>query len=110
MSSVQLPGPPQLGPPQSYFHCVWIDAREDEPVDWFDELDALRWSIRCVRRYRDGRFEAYSYASDNWRDVMPEAPVPPLAVINQDSQFSAKEISKAEFEIVWNLANGSAAG
>jgi hypothetical protein len=102
-----LPGPPELGPPDSYFYGVWIDAMEDEPLEWYDELDASRWSIRCVRKYRDGRLEAYSYSSDNWRDVMPEAPIPPLAVINQDENFSAKEISKAEFEAVWDQANRS---
>jgi len=65
----------------------------------------VRWSIRCVRKYRDGRLEAHSYADENWRDVMPERPIPPLAIINQDPQFSAKEISKAEFDTVWNEAN-----
>jgi hypothetical protein len=106
-SSIQLPGPPRHGPPESYFHCVWIDAAEHEPVEWYDELDASRWSVRCVRKYRDGRLEAHSYASDDWRDAMPESPIPPLAIINHDSQFSAKEISKSEFEVAWNQANRS---
>jgi hypothetical protein len=78
----QLPGPPRLGPADSYLHCIWIEAAEDAPVYWYDELDESRWSIRCVRKYRDGRIEAHSYASANWRDVMPEAPIPPLAIIN----------------------------
>jgi hypothetical protein len=104
----EFPGPPRLGPPESYFHCVWIDAKDD-PVEWYDELDASRWSIRCVRRYRDGRLEAYSYASDNWRDVMPEGPIPQLAIINQDCQFSTKEISRTEFETVWNQVYRSTA-
>jgi hypothetical protein len=60
-------GPSDLGPPASWFHGVWLDAPENEPVDWYDELDAERWSIRCVRRYRDGSMKAYSYASADWR-------------------------------------------
>jgi hypothetical protein len=108
-AKTELPGPPQLGPPESYFYGVWIDATEDEPCEYYDELDGARWSVRCVRKYRDGRFEAYSYASDNWRDVMPEAPIPPLADINAQEKFSAKEISKAEFETVWDQANRSTA-
>ena len=47
------------------------------------------------------------YASDNWRDVMPETPIPPVADINVQEEFSAKEISKAEFEAVWDQANRS---
>src|ERR1043166_7129706 len=57
-AKIELPGPPELGPPDSYFYGVWIDATEDEPREYYDELDADRWSIRCVRKYRDGRFEA----------------------------------------------------
>jgi hypothetical protein len=108
-AKIELPGPPELGPPDSYFYGVWIDATEDEPREYYDELDADRWSIRCVRKYRDGRFEAYSYVSENWRDVMPETPIPPLADINDQEKFSAKEISKAEFEAVWDQANRSTA-
>jgi hypothetical protein len=101
---VALPGPPELGPPESWFCGVWLSANEDEPYEWYDELDASRWSIRCVRKYRDGRLEAYSYASDNWRDVMPETPIPPVETINRDPEFSAREISRAEFEAVWSEA------
>jgi len=99
-----LPVPPQLGPPEGYVFCVWLAATDDEPFEWYDELDAERWSIRCVRKYRDGRFEAYSYASDNWRDTMPDAPMPLLETINRDPEFAAKDISPAEFEAVWSLA------
>lgn len=47
-SSGLLPEAPELGPPASYFHGIWVDAPEEEAVEWYDELDALRWSIRCV--------------------------------------------------------------
>ena len=100
----QLPGPPQLGAADSYFHCIWTSAKADEPIGWYDELDASRCSIRCVRKFRGGRLEAYSYASDNWRDVMPEGPIPPIETINRDPEFFAREISRAEFEAVWSEA------
>ena len=100
-----LPGPPELGPPVSWVHGVWVSAPEDEPVDWFDELDALRWSIRCVRRFRDGSLRAGCYASSDWRDQMPEAPIPSLEEINGNPEFRAKEITKEEFEILWEEAN-----
>ncbi len=102
---MELPGPPCLGPADSYFYCLSVDAPDDEWNEYYDELDTSRWSIRCVRKYRDGRLEAHSYASDNWRDVMSDAAVPPIETINQDPEFRAKEISKAEFEEIWNQAN-----
>ena len=101
---ISLPGPPKLGPPEGYFHGVWFAAKEDEPIEYYDELDASRWSIRCVRKYRDGRLEAFSYASDNWRDKMPESSLPLVEVINQNPEFAAREISKDEFEAIWSQA------
>lgn len=96
--------PPETGPPQSYIHVIWLAAGADEPQEYFDELDAARWSIRCVRLYRDGRREALSYASPNWRDVMPSAAIDEPAVINRDTQFRARAISREEFERVWEAA------
>jgi hypothetical protein len=102
---ISLPGPPKLGPPESYFHGVWFGAGEDDPIEYYDELDPLRWSIRCVRKYRDGRLEAFSYASDNWRDKMPGCSVPLVEEINQTpSETAAREISKGEFEAIWAQA------
>jgi hypothetical protein len=54
-SSGPLPEAPELGPPASYFHGIWVDAPEEEAVEWYDELDALRWSIRCVRKFAMAR-------------------------------------------------------
>ena len=101
-----LPGAPELGPPASYFLGVWVGAPEDEAVEWYDELDASRWSIRCVRKFRDGSLKAHSYASADWRDTMPDQPIPPLEEINENADFIGKEITKAEFEDVWKRATG----
>jgi hypothetical protein len=101
-----LLGAPELGPPSSYFLGVWVGAPEDEAFEWYDELDASRWSIRCVRKFRDGSLKAHSYASADWRDTMPDQPLPPLEEINENADFIGKEITKAEFEDVWKRATG----
>jgi hypothetical protein len=103
-SSALLPETPELGPPASYFHGTWIGAPEEEAVEWYDELDAERWSIRCVRKFRDGSLRAFSYASADWRCQMPDQPLPPVEEINQNLDFLAREITKAEFETVWEEA------
>jgi len=104
MKETLLPGPPELGPPVTWFHGVWVSAPDDELVEWYDELDALRWSIRCVRKFRDGSFKAYSYSSPDWRCEMPDQPLPPLEEINENPDFVAREISKEEFEVAWERA------
>jgi len=83
---------------------VWLAGPRDEPVDWYDELDADRWSTRCVRKYRDGSLRAYSYANPCWRECMPEKPIPPVEEIDADAEFSTREITKAEFDAVWERA------
>jgi hypothetical protein len=100
----QLPQAPVLGPPTTYFHGVWIGAPEHEAVEWYDELDAERWSIRCVRAFRDGSLKAHSYASPDWRIQMPDQPIPPLEEINANPDFVGREITKAEFDAVWEKA------
>jgi hypothetical protein len=96
--------PPKLGPPTSHIHVIWLAAFPDNVHEFYDELDAERWSIRCVRVYRDRSFVAFSYASPNWRDVMPEAAIDEPDVINRDTQFLARTISREEFEIAWDAA------
>jgi hypothetical protein len=96
--------PPQLGPPTSYIQVIWLAAFPEDVHEFYDELDAQRWSIRCVRVYRDRSSAAFSYASPNWRDVMPQAPIDEPGVINRDSQFHARAITQAEFDAAWQAA------
>jgi hypothetical protein len=98
--------PPKLGPPQHYIHVVWLDAPEGEPSEYFDELDGQRWTIRCVRKFADGSLAAFSYDTPNWADVMPAADVPPSEIIDQDPQFSARDISAEDFATIWKTASG----
>jgi hypothetical protein len=104
MKEIPLPGPPELGPPVNWFHGVWVSAPDDEPLEWYDELDVLRWSIRCVRKFRNGVLKAYSYASPDWRSEMPDQPLPPVEEINENPEFVTREISKEEFEVAWESA------
>jgi hypothetical protein len=98
--------PPTRGPPVSYIHVIWLAAGAGDVHEYYDELDAERWSIRCVRVYSDrSSVVAFSYDSPNWRDVMPEATIDDPEVINRDSQFRARTISREEFEIAWDAAH-----
>lgn len=105
---ITLPPPPQLGPAVHYIHVICLAACADEPQEYYDELDAERWTRRCVRRFRNGQLAAYSYRSNNWRDVMPEAAMPLASEIDKDTQFRARDISQDEFEAVWAEAQTAA--
>jgi hypothetical protein len=47
---------------------------------------------------------SFSYASADWRCQMPDQPLPPVEEINQNLDFLARAITKAEFETVWEEA------
>jgi len=100
-----LPAPPSFGPPDSY---IRVDSPPDADfeIECYGELDRYRCPIRWIKRYRDGRLRACSYAHRNWPDMMPEAPISTITEINAVSGFSAREISAAEFEAVWRAALG----
>jgi IS4 transposase len=87
---------PKLGPPAHYIHVIWLAAFANDPQEYYDELDATRWSLRCVRLYRDGTSKAFGHESPNWRDGMPEAAIDEPPVINRDTQFRARAISRDE--------------
>lgn len=89
------PPPPCVGPADRYFHVVYVGTRKDQAVEEYGELDADPGPFRWIRRHRDGRLEGYSYASDSSRDEMPEGTRPPIADINRNPQFFAKEIFKS---------------
>ena len=43
---------------------------------------------------RDGTLEARSLDCPNWRDVMPESPIPPIVQVNQDSEFDGQRTAQ----------------
>lgn len=102
------PSVTEPGPPASYIHVIWLAAFPDDAHEYFDELDTERWSIRCVRIYRNRSLVAFSHRSPNWCDVMPEAAIDEPEVINRDSQFRARAITREEFETIWRAANTQA--
>jgi hypothetical protein len=85
----------------THVHVVWPAPAAGQPMGYYDEIDANRWSIRCMREFGDGTVHAFKENTYNWRDVMPETAIPLLDDINNDPQFKARHISKTEFEALW---------
>jgi hypothetical protein len=85
----------------AHVQVEWSAAGLGQPVTYVDEIDGHRWSIRCIRMFVDGSQQAFTHSSWNWRGLMPEAAIPPLAEINADPQFKALRITKKQFEALW---------
>jgi hypothetical protein len=89
---------------RTYIMVDHIHTYDDLPVRIYSELDEERYEVRKIEIFKDG---SIGYAYDDV-EVGPtglgEVPVPPLDEIAQDPYeiFFPKEITKDEFEKIWN--------
>lgn len=85
-----------------YIRVKWKHTSSDEPVLLYSELDMDRYELRKVEIYLDGRKGYASATEEKAGTRLGDQPVPPLAEIALDDEFEPVEISKEEFETVWN--------
>ncbi len=84
-----------------YFKITWIHKFEDEPVQYYHELDDQNYEKRKIVFKRDGKCVIASNYSESDECILSPLPIPDISEINQDSQFIALQISQEEFEEVW---------
>ena len=85
--------------------CVqWLTNSDDLPVLHYSELDASRYEVRKVWKFNNGnlRFaDGSNFDDDIW---LADQRIPELEEIAKDQEFIPEEITKAEFERVWEAA------
>ena len=91
-----------------YLHVTWRHTNADDPVELFSELDEQSWEVRKVEVFPDGRVAFASATETTETTRLGLEPVPALDQIARDPQFVPEEISKAEFEHVWDSARALA--
>jgi hypothetical protein len=87
-----------------YIAVQWHQNCPDDPIEMFSEIDEAGWEQRKVEVYADGR---HDYADKNAQTGSTElglSPIPSLAEIAADSQFTPREISREEFDTLWKRA------
>jgi hypothetical protein len=78
-------------------------ASPDEPVLLYGELDAEHREVRKVEVYRDGRHElACDYTTTGSASLGDNIVMVAFEEFVIDPDFELTEISKEEFEEVWN--------
>lgn len=87
----------------TYLKVTWHHSHPTEPVFLYSELDESRFEQRKVEIFADGSWGYASSSESLGNTRLGEEPVPSLADIASDPQFSPEEIGKEEFEAV--LAN-----
>jgi hypothetical protein len=70
----------------------------------YSELDPQRWEVRKVEEFPDGSLGFASAEKSSDKTKLGEEPIPSLAEIAAEPQFKPREITKAEFEAIWEKA------
>lgn len=84
--------------------CVeWFHDFSNEPVKIYSEIDDERYEIRKVELFKDGTC-GYAYKNiEIGKTGLGKIPFPEdLNEINDNPEFKAMEITKDDFEKVWN--------
>ncbi len=84
-----------------YIRWYWRYIDDETPVILFYEVDLEneRYATRMTEVFSDRKAIPVIY--DDF-EFVTEAPIPTVEEINQDDEFFAEIISKAEFEKVYN--------
>jgi hypothetical protein len=87
-----------------YIHVSWLHDDLDEPSELYSELDEESFEVRKVEVYRDGRVGFADSSESTGSTRLGLVPVPSLGEIADDPEFRPEEISRAEFEQMWDSA------
>ncbi|MFI9388568.1 DUF6881 domain-containing protein [Kutzneria sp. NPDC052558] len=89
-----------------YLKVEWHHEFPDEPVTLYSEVGDDGYETRKVNLFPDGHLEWADEHHETAHTGVGEIPVPPIAEINEQDEFSAEEISRDTFEALWTQARG----
>ena len=85
-----------------YLYVTWEHNFEDEPKEFYMELNEERFQERVLELFEDGEI-AYATSSQEVNTFLAKEDYPDIEEINSTEEFRAKLITKEEFEKVWKV-------
>jgi hypothetical protein len=85
----------------TYLLVSWKHLHPDEPVVLYSELDEERMERRKIEIFPDGRWGFADEQEEVGGTMLGVAPTPSVEQLNDDPEFKAEEIDKADFEKLW---------
>jgi hypothetical protein len=85
-----------------YIRVQWLHESPADPVLLISELDDSRWETRKVEIFADGSRGWAMQGEERGETRLGLVPVPPTGEIATDPQFLIEEITREQFEAVWN--------
>jgi hypothetical protein len=84
-----------------YLRVQWIHNHPDEPVEIYSEIKEDGWEVRKIELFADGSVGYAAPSEGMGRTMLSLEPLPSLEEIASDPQFKPVEISREEFEKMW---------
>lgn len=92
-----------------YIAVQWNQTNPEYPVWLYSEIDDAGWEQRKVEVYADGTHDFAGEGRHTGSTELGLDVVPPTAEIATNPEFSPREISREEFEVLWRKVAGNAA-
>jgi len=84
-----------------YLRVHWSHFHPDEPIEIYSEINENGWEVRKVELFPDGSVGFASPSEGMGSTMLSLEPLPAPEEIASDPQFRPVEISREEFEKVW---------
>ncbi len=84
-----------------YIDVNWVHESEEYPYRLISEIGEDQFEVRKLEFFRNGNIGFASDTNNTESTVLGIVEVPPLEEINSDKEFQGKNISKQEFELLW---------
>jgi hypothetical protein len=91
-------------PPNSFIRVHWKHGNAEDPITLYSELDEERWEVRKVEVFADGRIGYANERGSFGMTSLGDQPVPALEVIADNPEFDPVEITRAEFNDIFDKA------
>ncbi|MFZ5968241.1 MAG: DUF6881 domain-containing protein [Bacillota bacterium] len=90
-----------------YLMVGWFHNFSDEPITIYSEIDEQRNEVRKIELFKAGKIGYATEEVEFGGSGLSECPLPEIEEIAADPQFKPVEITKEEFEEVWNGNKGT---
>jgi hypothetical protein len=87
-----------------YLRVEWRHELVDQPIMYYFELNEHRWEQRRIELFRNGEIGYADQEEKGGATILGDKlPIPDESEIAEDTQFIPEEISRAQFEAMWEL-------
>lgn len=86
-----------------YIKVIWRHLSEVDPYAIYSEIDDNDEETRKIEFLKNGKLLGFACENFVWGDaILADQKMPTLNDINEDDAFDGIELTKNEFELLWN--------